>query len=222
MTGTSINSILAFALLVGVASQANADIWGHIDRQSADIKYAAKQLRTEVDHYRHTRHYGQLIGATARLKGQAISVHNIAIHSHSVHALKHAVKELDRAFHDAERLFDLIEHSAANGDGYVRGNTAHVKEQLNCISDCIAYLREDLRKLARIETSRHRKAYHPPVSRQPAYDINRYQRGSRYGSGYGRPAYNSGYRNVDQGYRQSRSGFGFSIGGGSSRITFNF
>ena len=50
MTGTSIKTLLAFALLVGVASQAKADIWYHIDQQAAGIEQAAKTLRGEVDH----------------------------------------------------------------------------------------------------------------------------------------------------------------------------
>ena len=162
MTGTSIKTILAFALLVGVASQANADIWGHIDRQANDIERATKNLRTEVDHYRHTRYYGQLIGATARLKGQAIRVHAIADHSQCPKALKLAVRDLDRAFHDAEDLFDRVEHGAAYGDGYIRGNTSHVKLQLNAIADCIHNLQDDLIRLTRVNTTRHNATRHRP------------------------------------------------------------
>jgi len=242
MTGTSIKSILAFALLVGVASQANADIWGHIDRQANDIERATKLLRSEVDHYRHTRYFGQLIGATARLKGQAIHVHNIADHSQCPKALKIAVRELDRAFHDAEDLFDRVEHNAAYGDGCVKGNTAHVKRLLNNIEDCIHNLRDDLARLTRVQTRTRVDVYRPPVEvirtqvpRHPAYNINRGYGGyGGYGSGYSRPAYGGRSINIQSydrgrsyyghGYNRSArgSGFGISIGGGSSRFTFNF
>lgn len=231
MTGTSIKSILAFALLVGVASQANADIWGHIDRQANDIERATKLLRKEVDHYRHTRYFGQLIGATARLKGQAIHVHNIADHSQCPKALKIAVRELDRAFHDAENLFDRAEQSAAFGDGCVKGHTAHVKQLLNRIEDCIHNLQDDLNRLTRARSARHRvdvyrppvNVYRPPVTR-PAYNINRGHRDGLYRPAYGGRNLDVFTYDVDRGCgRTARgSGFGISIGGGSSRITFNF
>jgi len=220
MTGTSIKTLLAFALLVGVASQANADTWAHVDRQAADIERATKQLRTEVDHYRHTRQYGQLIGATARLKGQAIHVHNIARYSHSTVALKAAVKELDRAFHDAEYLFDQVEENAAYGEGRIRGNTAHVKQLLNGIDGCIDYLRADLQSLTRAQ--RVRTQYRPTPKVQSA----KYGYGGGYGN-YNRPAYNGGVdynrnRNYNRGYNSGSRRNSISIGGGSSRITFRF
>jgi len=222
MTGTSIKTILAFALLVGVASQANADIWSHVDRQAADIKCATSSLRTEVDHYRSTRYFGQLIGATARLKGQAIHVHSIAKHSHCPKALKIAIRELDRAFNDAEFLFDSVERDAAYGDGYVRGNTAHVKRQLNRIGRCIDNLRDDLRRLTHVNTPRYRNP--APVYNPVRYDA--YRSGhhrSGYGSGYGHGHRGYSNRGYDRDYyRHSNSGFGLSIGGGSSRITFRF
>ena len=223
MTGTSIKTFLAFALLVGVASQANADIWAHIDRQANDIERATKNLRSEVDHYRNTRFYGQLIGATARLKGQAIRVHAIADHSQCPKALKYAVRDLDRAFCDAEKLFDRVEHSASYGDGYIRGNTAHVKSLLNRISTCINNLKSDLRILNRGHGHvSQRPAYRPPT---PVYTApvryNPYRN-----NGFNHPALGSRYgydRGYDRGCRSGQnSGFGISIGGGSSRISFRF
>lgn len=222
MTGTSIKTILAFALLVGVASQANADIWNHIDQQASEIERATKKLRVQVDHYRHTRFYGQLIGATARLKGQAIHVHNIAHHSHCPIALKAAVRELDRAFHDAEDLFDRVELNAAYGDGRIRGNTRHVKQMLECIEDAVHHLQDDLRRLTRPQTTRYR----PPA---PVYQPVRYDvyRGNGNFGGYNRPpsrGYGYGYDRAPSRSCGNRgdSGFGISIGGGSSRITFRF
>ena len=228
MTGTSIKTLLAFALLVGAASQANADIWDHVDRQANDIERAAKKLRQEVDHYRHTRFYGQLIGATARLKGQAIHVHNIADHSHCPIALKAAVKELGRAFHDAEELFDRTEHGAAFGNGYIRGNTAHVKQLLNRIETCIYNLQDDVRRLARVERARNQSrhnVYRSPVPVQRVYSPQ--LASDVYRGGYDRLVPGYGGYGVDldrgRGCRSPRdSGFGISIGGGSSRITFRF
>lgn len=230
MTGTSIKSILALALLVGVASQANADIWGHVAQQAADIKCATSSLRKEVDHYRGTRYYGQLIGATARLKGQANVVNSIARHSHCPKALKNAVRNLDRAFHDAEFLFDSVEHDAAYGDGYIRGNTAHVKRQLNRIGRCIDNLRNDLRTLHGVHRPVVHNVYRPPVHdvyRPPTpkryhpvgYDIYRSGINRPYHGGYG---YDRGFDRVYLPYGRSSGGFGFSIGGGSSRISFGF
>ena len=215
MTGTSIKSILAFALLVGVAAQANADIWVHVDKQAADIERATKALRKEVDHYRYTRFYGKLIGATAKLKGKAINVHNIARHSHSVKSLTNSVKYLDSAFHDVEDLFDRAEYYAANGDGRIGGNTAHVKRLLNQIEACIHNLQDDVRKLTRVQKAHYRAP--APVKKYTAYN-NGYSRNRSAYSGYGKSNYNPGY---NRGYGGSR-GVGISIGGGSSRINFRF
>lgn len=217
MTGTSIKTILAFALLVGVASQANADIWIHVDQQASAIERATKKLKVQVDHYRNTRFYGQLIGATARLKGQAIHVHNIAQHSRCPIALKAAVKELDRAFQDTGNFFDQAELNASYGDGRIRGNTAHVKQMLDDIHHAIQYLQDDLRSLNRVKTTRvTTKRYQSPA---PAYARN-------YGGrSYSQPvkvktkSYNTGYK---KGYSKSRgkSGVGISIGGGRINIRF--
>lgn len=222
MTGTSIKSILAIALLVGVATQANADIWVHVDQQAADIERATKALRTEVDHYRNTKYYGKLISATAVLKGKAVHVHNVAYHSKSVKALKNAVKYLDIAFHDAEALFDRAELYAANGNGRIRGNTAHVKKLLNKIDACIHYLQDDLRKLTKVKTTQYRAAV--PAKKYNAYKGG-YSKSRAAYSGYGKsnykPAYNRGY-NKSYSPSRGKSGVNISIGGGRSRIALRF
>ena len=188
MVGTSIKSILAFALLMGIASQANADTWRHVDQQAKDIERATKQLRTEVSHYRKTRFYGQLIGATAKLKGKAIVVHNIADHSHNVKSLKLAIEHLERTFHDAEYLFDRAEANAVKGDGYIQGNTAHVKQLLNTIGACIHNLQRDLVLLNRAITTKKRVVtYRAPVK------VNRYS--NSYGAYGSRSSYRSPYGN---------------------------
>lgn len=227
MTGTSIKAILAFALLVGTATQANADIWIHVDQQASAIERATKKLRTQVDHYRHTRFYGQLIGATARLKGQAIHVHNIALHSHCPIALKAAVKELDRASQDAGNLFDQAELNASYGNGRIRGNTAHVKQMLNNIDYAIQYLQDDLRRLNRVKTARVTTTRYQPPTPVYARDYTPVRYGNYGGQVYNRPvkvkskSYNTGHK---KGYSKSRgnSGVGISIGGGSSRINIRF
>lgn len=216
MTGTSIKSILAIALLVGVATQANADIWLHVDKQAADIERATKALRTQVDHYRHTRFYGQLIGATARVKGKAIHVHNIARHSRSTKSLKSAVKHLSSAFNDAQDLFDRAEYYAASGDGQIRGNTAHVKKLLNQINDCIYYLQDDLRKLTPVKVVK--KAYRAPT---PVKYSARGKSRSAY-SGYGKQDFKRVPVKKSYNKYRSKSNVGISIGGGSSRISFRF
>lgn len=220
MIRKSIQTILAVTFLLGSCSIASADIWGHVDRQANDIERAAKLLRTEVDHYRHTRYYGQLIGATARLKGQAIHAHNIADHSQSVAALKIAVSELGRAFVDAEYLFDQAEQDAAYGSGRIRGNTAHVKQQLNRIGACIGNLKSDLVQLNRVVVKPTKVYRAPVVQQQRAYrGYDDYRGSGKYGK----------QKRVSQPvYRSSRSGYrggggvSFSIGGGSSRLVINF
>ncbi len=209
MTGTSIKTILAIALLVGAASQATADTWDHIDQQAVEIQRATKKLRQATDHYRQAPHYGKLLGYTARLKAHATAARNISIHSHSLTALRNEVRLLDRVFHDAATAFDQAERDAAYGKGYIRGNTRHVKQLLVCIEDAIQYLQKDIELLTRTV---QRPVYTAPA--RPVYGKS-YDRGYRGKSPYGR----SGYK---RSYNPYGSGVGISIGGGSSRISFRF
>lgn len=224
MIRKSIQTILAVTFLLGSCSLASADVWGHVDRQTNDIERAAKLLRTEVDHYRNTRYYGQLIGATDRLKGQAIHTHNIADHVQCPQALKIAVSELGRAFVDAEYLFDQAEQDAAYGSGRIRGNTAHVKQQLDRIGACIANLQSDLVQLNRAVVQP--TAYRAPAVQQRGQGVQREQRAhSRYENQQriSQPVYRSNYPAKRSGRSGNRSGgVSFSIGGGSSRLVINF
>jgi hypothetical protein len=224
MTGNSIKTILAFALLVGVASQANANERDHIDHLALKIQRKATILTTEVKNYRRTTRYGQLIGATYQLKGLATHLHTIAHFSGNLRQLRHDVNELDRVFHRVESLFDQVEHEAALGVECIRGNTAHVKALLNAIEDCIHHLQDDIATLSRAQTYRpatiHRTSgytpYHGGVYGGHGYNRNfGHDRVHGYGGhGHNRQSFHRNNRN--------RGGVGISIGGGSSRITFRF
>ena len=85
MTGNSIKTILAIALLVGVASQANANDWNHVDRMALQIQSKTRQLVTESNHYRYSRHYGELIQCTSRLSELSALTHHIARNLSLIH-----------------------------------------------------------------------------------------------------------------------------------------
>lgn len=222
MTGNSIKTILAIALLVGAASQANANDWHHIDQMALKVQRQTRQLVTEERHYRSSRHYGELLRCTNRLAAISAQVHDLAHHAQCPRTLKTYVNEMDNMFHKVEDLFDHIEDDAARGIGCVRGNTAHVKRLLDSIEDCIHHLQDDLRYLTR--ASRAVRVQRTVYSNAGLYGGSPYS-----GRGYSRPAYGGsyGYGNYGHGHhgRSARgydSGFGISIGGGSSRITFRF
>ncbi len=207
MTGNSIKTILAFTLLVGVASQANANDWHHIDQMALKVQRQTRQLVTEERHYRSSRHYGELLRCTNRLAAISAQVHDLAHHAQCPRTLRNYVDGMDGMFHKVENLFDHIEDDAAHGFGRVRGNTAHVKQLLNSIEDCIHHLQDDLRFLTR--ASRVTRVQRAVYSNSGIYG----HRSSRHGHGNGHRSHNN---------RGHENGFGISIGGGSSRITFQF
>jgi hypothetical protein len=222
MTGNSIKTILAIALLVGAASQANANDWHHIDQMALKVQRQTRLLVTEENHYRSSRHYGELLRCTNRLAAISAQVHDLALHGQCPRTLKTYVNEMDSMFHKVESLFDRIEHDAARGIGCVRGNTAHVKRLLNSIEECIYYLQDDLRYLTR--ASRQVRTQRLVYSNAGIYGGRGYNRpvyGSSYGhrGGYG---HGRGHGHHGRSARGYDSGVGISIGGGSSRITFRF
>lgn len=239
MNGNSIKTFLAFALLVGVASQANANQRDHIDEMALIIQAKSTLLTTEVSHYRHTARYGQLIAGTHQLKALATHLHTIAHFSNNLNQLRHDVNELDRVFHRVENMFDQVERDASIGVGRIKGNTAHVKALLNAIEDCIHHLQDDIRTLSRAAAFCPTRQRHTSGFGYRPYGGNQFG-GNQFGgvpirsnpfigNQFGGNAFDrhGALQSFDRGHRghgnnRNRGGFGISIGGGSSRITFGF
>ncbi len=144
--------------------------------------------------------------------------------------IKSDVAELDRTFHHIEDLFDRMERQIARGRGVKFGNTAHVKRLLNSVEDSIHIMQEDV---AVLEVRSHQH-----LNQRPTYNGHNHNRGfepqnyelnrrpTYYGNGYGGNGYGGNYGNGNGGgYCPSNNrggGFGFTIGGGSSRIRIRF
>ena len=246
---TKLFSALTIAIVTLVASQANADIYDHIDRNALKIQQKSRLLFEETLHYRHTSEYRRLVIATNELTKLATHIHDVTHFEGNLLHLRSDLADMDRQFHDLEDLFDRIERRASYGHGHIDGNTAHVKDLLNCIEDSIHHIQEDVDQLvapAACPSSVSRTVYVPTTVNRPVYvparpvfvptrpvyvptrsSINVQFNKSRSGHSSHRHSdrgHGSRGHSYNRGNGRSNHGSrsGFSIGGGSSKIHIRF
>ena len=207
-------SLLTMLVVSSLTTQANADVYRHIDQLALKIQRSSKRLINETRHYRHTPQYGHLVADTNAIYRLAKHIHDVTHFEGNLNHLQRDLDELDRQFHHLERVFDQVEHDAAFGIGHVHGNTAHVKRLLNTIEDAIHHISIDVREIRQSCIGARHDPVHtkPAVYSRPVYRVN-------YGSGYyGRGGSHIYSAKSGHGY----GGFGISFGGGSSRIHIRF
>ncbi|WP_153558724.1 hypothetical protein [Roseimaritima sediminicola] len=224
-------SLLTLTLLTtGSLSTAQADTYEHIDQLALRIAGNARRLIPETRHYRHTHEYRHLLSDARDLERLADHLHELAHHHGSLHHMQADVASLDRRFHHLEDLIESIERHSRHGHGHVHGHTEHVWSLLHAIEDDLHHLQEDLRTLS--GTARHHSGrivvpqpiiVDPPVV-HPHVDSHRSRWGG-YNPGFDRhrfDAHSFDRHRFDRGHDVRRGRRSFSIGGGSSRITFGF
>ncbi|MDG2222354.1 MAG: hypothetical protein P8L85_13315 [Rubripirellula sp.] len=198
-------------LLLGTVSTVQADTYRHIDGLALSIERQSKQLLRECVHYRHSPEYRHLILDAVKMSRLADHMHDLAHRNGSLAHLESDLAQLDSMFHHLESLVHQIECRAGHGHGHSYGQTSHVRSLLRSIELNIHHLSDDVRQLRLIED----RCNHQPTVRRDYYQ-------------YGYPRHSTGYQaypQYGQSYRPSRSrssGFGISIGGGSSRFTLRF
>jgi uncharacterized membrane protein YgcG len=210
----TITSLFTLLVMSAFTTQVNADEYHHIDQLAVKIQRTAKRLLRETVHYRHTAEYGHMVADANEIYRLATHVHKVTHFEGNLNHLQNDVDELDRQFHHLNGVFDRIEHNAAYGSGHVHGNTAHVKRLLDSIEDSIHHMTDDLQEI-RKRTIVARPVYTRPVLR-PVYGGV----GAHGSSGYGHGG--RSYGGYGGGHGSHNSGFGFSFGGGSSRINIRF
>ena len=234
--------LAAFAVVaLGIsANTASANAYSHINSMAVKIRNKTKSLLRETEHYRYTPNYRHLVSDAAALRQLAEHTREVARDKGDLDHLAADVAEMDQTFHHLENLFDATEQSAAYNHGKIKGNTAHVKRLLEAIEDCIHHIQDD------IATLRSQAYIAPPVvvqrpvyvqrpvalqrpvvdpscpyarsrglSNQPIVtrvETRRVPTRDLHRQGYGR----------SQTYGGGGGGFNFSIGGGNSRMHFNF
>lgn len=218
---------LLFATMSGTAS---ADTYHHIDELACAISQQTKQLVFESRHYRHTPEYCHLSEDTRELARLADHIHELAIHRGCITQLEADVDALDATFHHLEGVYDRVEYAASMGYGRIRGCTVHVKRLLEGIEDNIHHLQADLRIL-RAAACQPVPVAAPVAVRRPGFgDWDRWPSdrwggdrwgGNRFG-GYNVPPPRPVHHGHDRWGSRPPRGRTFSIGGGSSRITFRF
>ena len=225
----SVTACLAFLLVTfAIAGTSNADTYDHIDRMAIDIQRKARLLMRETVHYRNTPNYRQLLVETNKLYQLASHIHNVTHFAGQLRHLESDLRDLNRCFQRLERLFDATEYQAQYGHGRVRGCTAHVKQLLNAVEDCILNMQDDVATLRRLV--RHNYRQRPTFQNviPPAYTVpptfSAYQRLGYTTNRVGFPTNScpSSRNSLNQRYSRSANGIGFSIGGGNSRIDFRF
>lgn len=242
---------LTTCLLMGIfAAQAFAGDYNHINSLARKIHTKSKALLKETKHYRSTPNYVPMVRDVAELDQLACHLRDIAKNEGDLDHLAYDIAEIDAKFHNIEYLFDTTELCARTyGRGFIKGHTAHVKRLLDSIEDAIHHIGDDIEHLraatplltqpAVVAHPYNRNATRPVVTRVETYRVPSYNapRSSSYNSAYRTPyggasysAYgeNQLHRGHRDHYANPRSAYGrgqgtdFSIGSGSSRITFRF
>ena len=202
-------------LVLSVGASVHGDEYSRIDNKAKKIQKKSKLLIKETtQHYRNTAQYTSLIDAITGLHDTASHIHQVVHVANSLNHLQTDLADLDQCFHQLEGLFAAAEDAASRGHGHVHGNTAYAKSLLRSIEVSIDSMRKDVRKLQSRTIAQHYKAYpaaKPVVTYSATHDGYRYVR-------------NQPVKQRRPRYQQSRqaNGFSFSIGGGSSRLQFNF
>ncbi len=243
---------LTTCLLMGIiAAQALADDYNHINSLARRIHSKAKVLLNETKHYRSTPSYVHMVRDVAELDQLACHLRDVAKNEGDLDHLASDIAEMDVLFHHIEELFDTTELCARTyGRGFIKGHTAHVKRLLDSIEDSIHHIGEDIAHLrattplcaqpAIVANPYNRYSSRPIVTRVETYALPNHSvyRTPRYGTSSYRLPYNGSSRGSQlhhahrshtdrdryhhQSYLNGGQTSGFSIGGGSSRITFRF
>ncbi len=234
---------LTVCTLMGTfAAQAFADDYHHINSLARKIHNKAKILLKETRHYRSTSNYVHLVRDVAELDQLACHLRDIAKNEGDLDHMAADIANINAKFHHIEALFDVTELNATYGRGFIKGHTAHVKRLLNSIEDAICHIGDDIESLrattpvvvqttvqpAVIATPYARYAQRPVVTHVETYRVPanlRYR--TPYGGNTGRQLHRD-HDHHEAAYVRPAPGCGggqgswFSIGGGSSKITFRF
>ena len=232
--------IAAVAVIaIGISAEtASANEYNHINRMAVKIRNQTRKLLRETEHYRHTAHYRHLVGDSAALRQLAEQSREIARDEGCLDTLAGYVAQMHETFYHLENLFDHTELLAAHYHGSVKGHTAHVKRLLESIDECICNMRDDIAVLrASIVTAPAVPVFVPQTARKPRYPysnrnqrpiitkVENYSAPARNGRGSGNiyggrgPKYE--HRPTPR-YGSRNGGYSFYLGGGSSRLHFNF
>ena len=210
----------ALMVVASSAGSAQADIYQHIDDLAVDIQAKSRLLARQSVHYRYTPQYRSIVMCTRKLYRLARHIHEVTHFQGNLVHLQADLQDLEFEFDALENLFDRTELYAARGCSRVAGNTAHVKELLNALEDCIHLMREDVDQLVAESQCPSRRA-RPAIGPQHRGHVPSGQFHPNY-SRFG----NSGYLDADRRSIDPRvtrtNGYGLSIGGGSTRIQFRF
>ena len=226
-TASKISLAVAYTALTFVFSPSvNGDEFDRIDRMAQKIQKKSLLLIKETDDYRHTPHHAALIDATTHLYDAASHVHEVAHFSNNLNHLQSDLADLDRYFDQLEGLFHATEDSVSRGRGHIHGGTGYARGLLRSIEVSIDSMRRDVRKLQSKIVSKHHQVYRAPAPAAYNGHVGHGHNSRRHDQVLPsrvvvQPRAVPQYRPA---YPQQRraGGFSLSIGGGSSRLHFNF
>ncbi len=227
---------LTTCLLMGIfAAQAFGNNYNHINSLARKIHNKSKVLLKETKHYRSTPNYVRMVRDVAELDQLACHLRDIAKNEGDLDHLAYDIAKIDAKFHHIEYLFDTTELCASTyGRGFIKGHTAHVKRLLDSIEDAICHIGDDIEHL-RAATRVFNYGTRPVVTRVETFRVPKHiapnygaPNGKAYRAPYGGSKLYRGHHGHRDHYARGNYGHdrgqesGFSIGGGSSRITFRF
>jgi hypothetical protein len=201
-------SLAAFSVvsLGGLAGNAKADLYGHLDQLALEILAQSDAIVRESAHYRHAPEYAHLVYDARQIRALADHIHEVAHHRGSVFHLDNDLRQMDQRFHHLEEVVRNIERGAAYGHGHVHGNTAHVRRLLRAMENNIHHMQADVANIKR--------------------SIQRQNHDHYYGGGHGHG--HAGHYDRGRGGQRGNSGHihknrgGLTVGNGKVRLNIKF
>lgn len=209
----------------GLSSVASASHYDRIDRLAVRIQKNSQRLLEETSNYRRVPEYRGLVQDTCLLRDTAIHIHDVTHFEGNLRQLKRDVALIDQTTHHLQGLVRHIEKQSSYGYGHTKVNTHRARNLLKQIERDVHSLSDELAKIGKLAYQPKPQTYYratPKPVKSFTTNGNSYK---PYSSSY--KPYQSGRSYGASPYKANRSNYnrstlGFSIGGGSSRITIGF
>jgi len=218
-------TITLLSISFGLSSIATAGNYDRIDRVAVRIQKNSQRLLEETTSYRRLPEYRGLVQDTCLLRDTALHIHDVTHFEGNLRQLKQDVALIDQTAYHLKGLIGHIEAQSSYGYGYTNVNTRRARNLLKQIERDVDSLSDELTKITKLVYQPKPQTYYrptpKPVAKVKTYNSNYKPYSNSYkpyqsGRSYGASPYGSNRNDYN------RTAFGFSIGGGSTKIRIGF